>query len=164
MQNRIISSKIRIFCLVVVFILMTVVVTVNAASEIPNVSPDPIFSSAIAFDVSPAVRDLEQPAAIQKVQLGDEPIDIRPDRGPVSEDRGFSGDGAIQEARFALENDTPTIPDPLENFEGLSNEDNRAAYGFRVAPPDPVGDVGPNHYVEMINLVFAVYDKQGNMI
>ena len=29
-------------------------------------------------------------------------------------------------------------------------------------PPDPVGDVGPNHYVEMINLVFGVYDKAGN--
>ena len=26
-------------------------------------------------------------------------------------------------------------------------------------PPDPVGDVGPNHYVEMVNLAFAVYDK-----
>jgi hypothetical protein len=27
-----------------------------------------------------------------------------------------------------------------------------------------VGDVGPNHYVEMINLVFAVYDKSGNLL
>ena len=30
--------------------------------------------------------------------------------------------------------------------------------------PIPVGDVGPNHYVEMINLVFAVYDKTGNKL
>jgi hypothetical protein len=50
------------------------------------------------------------------------------------------------------------------NFEGLSNQDNFDAYGFRVNPPDTVGDVGPNHYVEMINLVFAVYDKQGNRL
>ena len=33
-----------------------------------------------------------------------------------------------------------------------------------VNPPDPVGDVGPNHYVEMVNLTFAVYDKSGNVL
>src|SRR3990172_5175386 len=37
-------------------------------------------------------------------------------------------------------------------------------FGFRVNPPDPVGDVGPNHYVEMINLVFAVYAKNGTLL
>jgi hypothetical protein len=56
------------------------------------------------------------------------------------------------------------IPGTIANFEGLSNQDNFNIYGGRVNPPDPVGDVGPNHYVEMINLVFAVYDKQGNML
>src|SRR5206468_6738650 len=34
----------------------------------------------------------------------------------------------------------------------------------RVNPPDPNGEVGPNHYVEMINLDFAVYDKNGNKL
>jgi hypothetical protein len=52
----------------------------------------------------------------------------------------------------------------LLTFEGLSNQDNFNIFGFRVNPPDPNGDVGPNHYVEMINLVFAVYDKQGNKL
>jgi hypothetical protein len=32
-----------------------------------------------------------------------------------------------------------------------------------VNPPDPNGEVGPNNFVEMINLVFAVYDKAGNL-
>ena len=27
-----------------------------------------------------------------------------------------------------------------------------------------MGDVGPNHYVEMVNLGFAVYEKQGNLL
>ena len=53
---------------------------------------------------------------------------------------------------------------PIANFEGLSNQDNFNAFGFRVNPPDPVGDVGPNHYVEMINLVFAVYSKTGTLL
>jgi len=56
------------------------------------------------------------------------------------------------------------IPGPLQTFEGLSNLDNFNIFGFRVNPPDPNGEVGPNHYVEMINLVFAVYDKAGNLL
>ena len=50
------------------------------------------------------------------------------------------------------------------NFEGISNQDNFNLFGFRVNPPDPVGDVGPNHYVEMVNLAFAVYNKQGVLL
>jgi hypothetical protein len=52
----------------------------------------------------------------------------------------------------------------MANFEGLSNLDNFNVFGFRVNPPDPVGDVGPNHYVEMINLVFGVYSKTGTLL
>ncbi len=59
---------------------------------------------------------------------------------------------------------TAAIGAPIANFEGLSNQDNFNAFGFRVNPPDPVGDVGPNHYVEMINLVFAVYSKTGTLL
>jgi hypothetical protein len=46
----------------------------------------------------------------------------------------------------------------------MSNQDNFNIFGFRVNPPDPNGDVGPNHYVEMINLVYAVFDKAGNLL
>ena len=49
-------------------------------------------------------------------------------------------------------------------FEGLSNQDNFNIFGGRVNPPDPIGAVGPNHYVEMINLVYGIYDKSGNLL
>jgi hypothetical protein len=52
----------------------------------------------------------------------------------------------------------------LLTFEGLSNLDNFNVFGFRVNPPDPNGEVGPNHYVEIINLIFGVYDKAGNLL
>ena len=80
---------------------------------------------------------------------------------------GFSGDGAIQQSdalRAATASSAAAIPGPIANFEGVSNQDNFNLFGFRVNPPDPVGDVGPNHYVEMVNLAFAVYDKQGNLL
>ncbi len=46
-------------------------------------------------------------------------------------------------------------PAPLLSFDGVS------ATGS--VPPDTVGDVGPSHYVQMVNRVFAVYDKSGNL-
>lgn len=50
------------------------------------------------------------------------------------------------------------------NFDGADNNDNQDQVGFRVAPPDTDGDVGPNHYVQMINLVTTIYDKSGNVL
>ncbi|HLE51143.1 MAG TPA: hypothetical protein VI755_03740, partial [Anaerolineales bacterium] len=132
-------------------------------------NPSPKFSTAVAFDETPALRDLANSARLQ-ARTGasaDELIEIRPDRGPVPTDGGFNGDGALQGAagrQAATASLTATIPSTTVNFEGLSNQDNFDLFGFRVNPPDPVGDVGPNHYVEMINLVFGVYDKQGNLL
>jgi hypothetical protein len=124
----------------------------------------PKFSTALAFDVSRPVREIAPPSLVRK-SVTDEVREIRPDRGPVTPDRGFGGDEAIQRSaggRAGLV--AASIVPPLLTFEGLSNNDNFGLYGGRVNPPDPVGDVGPNHYVEMINLAFAVYDKQGNAL
>src|SRR5215831_5938989 len=121
----------------------------------------PRFSAAVAFDVSPAVRDLP-PAA--------RPLVFPPDTIVEPRERGLEGPKAhrVKPYRAAgalqLFRPAPTIPAPLLTFEGLSNLDNFNLYGFRVNPPDPDGAVGPNHFVEMINLVFAVYDKQGNRL
>ncbi len=54
------------------------------------------------------------------------------------------------------------IPAPITSFEGVSNQDNFNAFGFRVSPPDTNGDVGPNHYVQMVNLLVRIFDKSGN--
>jgi hypothetical protein len=122
------------------------------------------FSEPAAFDVSPALRDLafgQRPPASSSNEIKE----IRPDRGFSPSDRGHSGDGAIQSGAEKKSGvSLASIGAPLANFEGLSNQDNFNVFGFRVNPPDPVGDVGPNHYVEMINLVFGVYDKQGNLL
>ncbi len=126
----------------------------------------PQFSNAVAFDVSPPARGLSKANAAAPNVLDGRLINIRPDRGPGVTNSGFSGDGALERGAARIQSlmSMPTLPAPNLTFEGLSNADNLAVLGFRVAPPDPVGDVGPDHYVEMINLVFAVYDKQGNLL
>jgi len=127
----------------------------------------PKFSNAVAFDTSAPLRDLAPPnkktfAASSVVRE----LEIRPERGPEVKDKGFSGDAAVQGSSrtFAAPITPLSIPSPLTNFEGLSNQDNFNIFDFRVNPPDPNGDVGPNHYVEMINLVFAVYSKSGALL
>ena len=131
-------------------------------------APTAKFTENVAFDVSKALRDIPKKAPVQAADDPEaEPVDIRPDRGPQAADNGFSGDGAVLSAGLAANLsafNAATIPGTTVNFEGISNQDNFNLFGFRVNPPDPVGDVGPNHYVEMVNLAFAVYDKSGNLL
>ena len=55
-------------------------------------------------------------------------------------------------------------PEELGQFEGGSDDDNEDVIGFRIAPPDTNGDVGPNHYVQYINLIVTMYDKEGTVL
>jgi len=49
------------------------------------------------------------------------------------------------------------VPTTGASFEGVNNVDG-------VLPPDTNGDVGPNHYVQIVNLSFAVWGKSGNLL
>ena len=133
----------------------------------------PEFSEAVAFDVSPPLRSLSAstplrlpPGTVTQAGADTEPVEVRPELGPEVKDSGHSGDGALNGAassRLAAAV-AATISPPLLTFEGISNQDNFNLFGFRVNPPDPVGAVGPNHYVQMANLAYAVFDKQGNLL
>lgn len=48
------------------------------------------------------------------------------------------------------------LSDPIVSFDGIPATGNY--------PPDPVGDVGPNHYVQMVNSRFAIFDKTGTIL
>ncbi len=144
--------------------LMFIATSAPAARQASRPKPlTPRFFTAVAFDVSPALRSLPHSARPLLVPPGTI-LEVRPE-GRRSESlranriRAHRPDGALQ--RFNL---TPTIPDPLLTFEGMSNQDNFNIFGGRVNPPDTIGDVGPNHYVEMINLVYAIWDKSGNLL
>ncbi len=48
----------------------------------------------------------------------------------------------------------PNVISPGVSFEGVNNRNG-------VLPPDPTGDIGPNHYVQAVNLSFAIYSRTG---
>ena len=66
-------------------------------------------------------------------------------------------DPAVQRA-FGL-----NTPGELSQFEGGSDDDNADVIGGRLAPPDTDGDIGPNDYVQYINLIVTMYDRDGNV-
>ena len=49
------------------------------------------------------------------------------------------------------------MPSTSQSFEGVGNND-------WVLPPDPNGAVGPGHYVQWVNLSFAVFSKSGVLL
>jgi hypothetical protein len=149
----------RLLRLLVAGVLMAAIVSAIGATSAGSASKkaQPHFSEATAFDVSPPLRDLARAHPTGEGELGDEDEEEGPDLSGTP--KPHEADGAAQTTASAA-----TIASPTVNFEGLRNEDNFPIYGGRVNPPDPNGDVGPNNYVEMVNLTFAVYDKSGTML
>ncbi|MCA9973542.1 MAG: carboxypeptidase regulatory-like domain-containing protein [Anaerolineales bacterium] len=128
--------------------------TLTASNE--PAQPATIGSSdAVTPHLSQPVRDM-LPGA-------DEPIldrEINPIKNPglFMEDMGIPGSNTTAlDPLVALSRvETGRTPSPLFTFEGLGTD------GF--APPDTVGEVGPNHYIQMVNVSFAVFDKSGNQL
>jgi len=51
----------------------------------------------------------------------------------------------------------PQTSGPIQNFDGITNL-------ASVYPPDTQGDVGPDKYVQVVNLSYAVYSKTGALL
>jgi hypothetical protein len=131
------------------------------AQAADRVSPKQRVVPQTAQDVSPSLRSL--PAATKRAAPATTPflLEINQDRrGPRRVGAGHDTDRVLQSSGGA----PSALLAPASSFEGLSNQDNFDLYGGRVNPPDPVGAVGPNHYVEAINLAVAVYAKDGTRL
>ena len=128
----------------------------GSASELTTTASvsTPVVGTAVAFDTTPPLNTLKPVKP-----KGGVPANIGESGDTFVEQRPHRKDGALQEVVPAA-----AMPAPQRTFEGPSNEDNFRVFGFRVNPPDPVGDVGPKHYVAMTNLTFAVYSKQGRTL
>jgi Carboxypeptidase regulatory-like domain len=105
-------------------------------------------SIAVRYDVSPPLGSIPPG-----------PVKGPARRGPEELSTGLEGPLGPQSADPIVQTEAGTgaIPPPIATFDGPGNMAN-------VSPPDPVGDVGPSHYVAMSNLYFAVYDKTGTLL
>lgn len=127
--------------------------TVPPSSAINPVSDQPIVSDPVVAGISPPVRDL--PPADPAVGLERE---VSP-RFQLNALPGDTLDPTWQDpiVQTQVTGNTPT---PLLSFDGLNR-----SQGGGATPPDTVGAVGLNHYVQMVNAtVFAVWDKTGTLV
>ncbi len=117
-----------------------------------------IVGEAVQFDVSKPLRDIIPPPV--------EPVSIIREMGQPGETEGgfilqdrSPGEDPVVQRQFGAAPDAPVpaMPSPIVNFAGIGNLDG-------VYPPDTEGDVGPNHYVQWVNLHFQVFNKSGTSI
>ena len=108
---------------------------------------------ALSKPLSELVKNFK-PGTLHKQSAGDREI---PNRPPVA--ISPPGDGRIDPRWQNSQGEA--VSAPITVIEGLSSDDNAAAFGFRIMPPDVNGDVGPNHVVETVNLLYRVWNKSG---
>jgi hypothetical protein len=106
-----------------------------------------IVRSDAKHDTSPPLRDIPpiKPAPMQQRVTELEKL---PDYGAKELPR----DPVLQSVFGPM-----LVPTPIANFEGIYNY-------WGGIPPDTVGDVGPNHYVQMVNVGFQVFNKTGGSL
>ena len=133
----------------------------NRGIELPN-HQTPTFSElkpqsfpAVAFGVTRKISDL---APFKKVANRENKL------FSVSDISNFPKENpnAVHDADRNLINfSAAPMPVPSLSFDGISNRENNDAYGFAVIPPDMNGDVGPNFFVQSVNILTRIYDKNG---
>ena len=124
----------------------------SGQEAVKDTSPAFVVGRSLYNDTSPALRDIP-PVPYEK------PTSLR----EMPEPRGEDGmnkpmpdviDPVVQRS---FGGSPFSIPAPSANFEGINNRNG-------VYPPDTNGDVGPNHYVQMVNLSLQVFNKSGGSL
>lgn len=119
-------------------------------------SPKPVVARPVYFDVSPPLRDMvkETPGVTDRSwkdgvvpnKFGSD-VDASIANGPV-----VGADPSLQGQFGMIATDTI-----ISNFDGLWN-----VGGF--VPPDTYGEAGPNHYFQVVNCSYAIFNKAGGRI
>jgi hypothetical protein len=103
----------------------------------------PVVVAAVHRDTSLPLRDIQPVAPAQRHAPGDrEPRFLRPIR------RERTPDPLVQSAPGAA-----AMVGASQSFDGVGNVNG-------VLPPDTNAAVGPNHYVQSVNVSFAIYSKE----
>jgi uncharacterized repeat protein (TIGR01451 family) len=147
-------------------VVLTLFVSVFVFQRTAQTTAEPLFDGAsrpevaraIAFAESPALRQISGPRRSSVLPDGNvfPSVETGNSYGLIANlNRTHDADESI--ATFGS---TP-MPPPAVSTQGLINLDNGLMYNLLFIPPDMTGDVGPNHYVQVVNSLLRVYDKNG---
>ena len=89
----------------------------------------------------------------------------RPRRAGPTSTKFMTAAPALASAPQSFGGPLAAMPSPIQTFAGLNSSDTctggQCGAGW---PPDPNGDVGPNHYIEAVNDAVAIYSKTGTLL
>jgi N-acetylneuraminic acid mutarotase len=113
----------------------------------------PEVRQSVHNDTSAALRDvnvakLKQPEAVRELPTLQMPKAVA---------NAQPGESSGSKARDTEAVTNPSMPAFDDDFEGVGNVNG-------VLPPDTNGDVGPNHYMQWVNLSLQIWDKSGNSL
>ena len=134
----------------------------------PAAEPSPsgfVRVRAVAVGESPELRMLppapppERLGPVVAMEVGN-PVygDFNPRQVPFLSSLSSPDEALVDGWRAPL-----VMPPVGTNWQGLGNATNVQLYNQAVFPPDTVGDVGLDHYVQGTNLNFGIWFKDGNV-
>lgn len=115
----------------------------------PSVIQKPVY-----FDVSPPLRDMANLKEMKADFTWKDGVVLNHFNSRKQDNQGqlfTTKDPAVQDQFGLVPTDTT-----IANFEG------NGAGGY--IPPDTYGDVGPNHYFQVVNAIYSVYNKAGGKL
>lgn len=138
-------------------------VSFESATRQPTFTGPFVSEAFAAASYDGDLRDLpETPSRVQVVNgevVMPEPAGEEALEGSQAYSAVYAPDPNVQRTQG-----TTAMPDPIVTFDGLNNQHNFAIFNGRINPPDTNGDVGPNHYIQTVNLVYGIYSKAGVLL
>ncbi len=153
MKKQVTNLKKGCFAFVVFFFVANLLLVTSSFAQ---TFPLKKVVKPLYFDKSPALRDI--PAVVPETRDQSWKDGVIKNEFDLHEDllreSLWKGPDPVLQDYIPASRSNPIIG---QNHDGVSNLSG-------VAPPDTDGDVGLNHYFQMINLSFAIWDKNGNLL
>ena len=130
--------------------LLSVVVVAFTVSAAPGLAP--VVGRDLKHDLTPPLYLMTPKGDADVISSTHEPLPL-----PKAGKSGGHGSASVAPSIAAEDDASVPMAPPILSFDGVSNRNG-------VAPPDTIGDVGKNHYVQWVNFSYAVWNKQGTLL
>jgi len=133
----------------IIYLILFILAGFSGMAQQQPITPA-VVQKPVYFDVSPPLRDMVNQSQFPADRSWKDGI-VKNVFGIKSDSRELLpnyNDPLIQRYNGQTQADTT-----IQNFEGLG--------GGTYIPPDTDGDIGPNHYFQVVNASYAIYNKVG---
>lgn len=119
-----------------------------------NAQLTPIVTKAKYFDKTPPLREMKLIVpGVRDRSWKDNVIENKLELPGCNPEYRNTGPDPVWQNNFGKQKNN----EPIYNFDGTGNVND-------VLPPDTDGDVGLNHYFQIVNFAFQIFDKEGNSL